>query len=152
MIRRELKSQLIELEKRFIAAIKAKNIEIRVAAISAALHAKEVAAVVLYGGSKIDEPLLLATLRTRWKLKEEFANNSEPARGNSYPSFYPTLMFNALPGADDNLKFERIFSKAPTWLLKFTAIEWDAKILGFRLRKLDGTPELGREARLDRNQ
>ena len=55
-------------------------------------------------------------------------------------------------GADDNLKFERIFSKAPVWLLKFTGIEWDAKLLGFKLRKLVGAPALGSEARLDRNQ
>ena len=62
------------------------------------------------------------------------------------------LMFNALPGANDNLKFERIFSKAPVWLLKFTGVEWDAKLLGFKLRKLVGAPELGSEARRDRNQ
>ena len=62
------------------------------------------------------------------------------------------LMFNALHGANDNLKFERIFSKAPVWLLKFTGVEWDAKLLGFKLRKLVGAPELGSEARLDRNR
>ena len=61
-------------------------------------------------------------------------------------------MFNALHGANDNLKFERIFSKAPVWLLKFTGVEWDAKLLGFKLRKLVGAPELGSEARLERNK
>ena len=65
---------------------------------------------------------------------------------------YPWLMFNALPGADDNLKFERIFSKAPVWLLNFTGIEWDAKLLGFKLPKLVGAPALGEEARRDRNR
>ena len=64
---------------------------------------------------------------------------------------YAPVMFNNLRGGNDNLKFERIFSEAPAWLLKFTAVEWDAKLLGFKLRKLVGTPELGREARLDRN-
>ncbi len=61
-------------------------------------------------------------------------------------------MFRALPGANDNLKFEQIFSNAPVWFLKFTGIEWDAKLLGFKLRELVGAPELGREARLDRNK
>jgi hypothetical protein len=65
---------------------------------------------------------------------------------------YPILMFNNLRGGNDNLKFERIFSEAPAWLLKFTAVEWDAKLLGFKLRKLVGTPALGREARRDRNK
>ena len=61
-------------------------------------------------------------------------------------------MFCNLPGGgNDNSKFERIFSEAPAWLLKFTAIEWDAKLLGFKLRELVGAPELGRQARLDRN-
>ena len=61
------------------------------------------------------------------------------------------LMFKTLHGANDNLKFERIFSKAPVWLLHFTGIEWDAKLLGFKLRKLVGAPALGSEARRDRN-
>jgi hypothetical protein len=65
---------------------------------------------------------------------------------------YPSLMFRNLRGGNDNLKFEQIFSEAPAWLLKFTAIEWDAKLLGFELRKLIGTPALGRDARLDRNK
>jgi hypothetical protein len=61
-------------------------------------------------------------------------------------------MFDSLPGDNNFFKFERIFSEAPAWLLKFTAIEWDAKLLGFELRKLIGTPALGRDARLDRNK
>ena len=58
-------------------------------------------------------------------------------------TLYPLLMFNAPPGADANLKFEQIFSKAPVWLLNFTGIEWDAKLLGFKLPKLVGAPALG---------
>ena len=61
-------------------------------------------------------------------------------------------MFDYLRGGNDNSKFERIFSEAPAWLLKFTAVEWDAKLLGFKLRKLVGAPALGRKARLDRNK
>ena len=61
-------------------------------------------------------------------------------------------MFDKLPGGNEKFKFERIFSEAPAWLLKFTGIEWDAKLLGFKLRKLVGAPTLGRQARLDRNK
>jgi hypothetical protein len=65
---------------------------------------------------------------------------------------YVPLMFDILPGGNDNLKFERIFSEAPAWFLKFTAIEWDGKIFGFKLRELAGTPALGRVAQLGRNK
>jgi hypothetical protein len=52
-------------------------------------------------------------------------------------------MLDALPGADSNLKFERIFSRAPAWLLKFTGIEWDAKdvMVELDLKKLSA-PDL----------
>ena len=127
----------------------------------ARLHAIQVAAVVLYGEPKMEEPLSVAQLRMQEKLDKEFAAAAEESgfvnvgkKGTlgSIAHLCPLLMFNALPGANDNLKFERIFSKAPVWLLKFTGVEWDAKLLGFKLRKLVGAPELGSEARLERNQ
>ena len=53
-------------------------------------------------------------------------------------------MFDILPGGMYNLKFAtNIRPEAPAWLLKFTAIEWDGRILGFQLRELVGTPALG---------
>jgi hypothetical protein len=163
MIRRELKGQLIELEKRYAAAVQAKRDEENAPARSACFHAIEVAAIVLHGEPKIDEPLSVAYSRMQEKLDKEFAAAAEeywirklgekPHPTNPIRAFlYPMLMFDALRGADNNLKFERIFSKAPVWLLKFTGIEWDAKILGFKLRKLVGAPALGSEARRDRNR
>ena len=161
MIRRELKSQLIELEKRYAAAVEAKRDEENAPSRWARFHAVGVAAVVLYGKPKIAEPLSVARHRMQEKLDKQFGaaadeswlrQRGEKVPPNSRGAFYSVLMFDALPGADDNLKFERIFSKAPVWLLNFTGIEWDAKLLGFRLRKLVGAPALGKEARLDRNQ
>ena len=161
MIRRELKSQLIELEKRYAAAVHAKRDEDLAPARWARLHAINVAAVVLYGEPKMEEPLSVAQSRMEEKLHKEFAAAAEECWIRQYgekghpslmASIFPLLMFNALPGANDNLKFERIFSKAPVWLLKFTGVEWDAKLLGFKLRKLVGAPELGSEARRDRNR
>jgi hypothetical protein len=160
MIRRELKSQLIELEKRYAAAVAAKPDEENAPGRLARFHAVEVAAVVLYGEPKIAEPLSVAQLRMQEKLDRQFAvaadeywirQRGEKADPIIRGRLCQNLMFDALPGADVNLKFERIFSKAPVWLLNFTGIEWDAKLLGFKLPKLVGAPALGEEARLDRN-
>ena len=60
MIRRELKSRLIELEKRYAAAVQAKRDEADAPARWAHLHAIEVAAVALYGEPKMEEPLAIA--------------------------------------------------------------------------------------------
>ena len=161
MIRPELKSRLVELEKRYAAAVQAKRKEADAPRRFARYHAIQVAAVALYGEPKMEEPLTIARFRMEIKLKEEFAAAAEEhyirARGEkgdpgSIAWLCSLLMFNALHGANDNLKFERIFSKAPVWLLKFTGVEWDAKLLGFKLRKLVGAPELGSEARRDRNR
>jgi hypothetical protein len=162
MIRRELKSQVNDLEKRIAAAVQAKRDEVDapVPVLYARMHAVDVAAVALYGEPKIEEPLRNARSRMVQKLHKEFGVAAEELwlreRGEKLnlftrAAFYPNLMFDNLRGGNDNSKFERIFSEAPAWLLKFTAIEWDAKLLGFKLRELVGAPALGRQARLDRN-
>lgn len=156
MIRRELKSQLTELEKRYAAAVKAKRDEETAPARWARPHAVGVAAVVLYGEPKIAEPLSDAYSRMQEKLDKQFAAAADECWLRHTGPFLrgvlcQKLMFDALPGANDNLKFERIFSKAPVWLLHFTGIEWDAKLLGFKLPTSVGAPALGEEARLDRN-
>jgi|ERR1035437_8123023 hypothetical protein len=161
MIRRELKSQVNDLEKRIAAAVQAKRDKINAPVRFAREHSVGVAAVALYGEPKIEEPLRIAQSRMLEKLDKYFnaalAEQFIREFGFEPPSIikarlYPILMFDNLRGGNDNLKFERIFSEAPAWLLKFTAIEWDGKLLGFKLRKLVGTPALGREARLDRNK
>src|SRR5436305_14183807 len=131
MIRRELKSQLIELEKRYAAAVAAKRDEETAPGRWALLHAVEVAAMVLYGEPTIAEPLRFAHLRMEEKLAKQFG-----AAADEYWQFerkvhptcrgYSVFMFEALPGANNKLKFERIFSEAPAWLLNFTGIDWHA--------------------------
>jgi hypothetical protein len=160
MIRQELKSQVNLLEKRIAAAVQAKRDEVDAPVSNARMHAAKVAMVALYGEPKIEEPLRMAQSRMIEKLHREFGAAAEELwirecgeKLNFFTraAFYPILIFNNLPGGDDNSKFEPIFSEAPAWLLKFTAVEWDAKLLGFKLRELVGAPELGRQARLDRN-
>ena len=145
MIRRELKSQLIELEKRYAPVVKAKRDKETAPARGAHFHALQVAAVASYGEPKMEEPFRVAYSRMKEKLGEELF-------AAAMDEWWSALLLDALRRADDNLKFERIFSKAPVWLLKFTGIEWDAKLLGFKLRKLVGAPALGWEARRDRNR
>ena len=161
MIRRELQSQVYNLEKRIAAAVQAKQDKVDAPLRRADRHAILVAAVALYGEPKIEEPLGIAWSRVEEKLTKKFAAAAKESwirelEEELHPMFrarflYVPLMFDKLPGGNNNLKFERIFSEAPAWLLKFTAVEWDAKLLGFKLRKLVGTPELGRDARLERN-
>jgi hypothetical protein len=161
MIRRELKNRLINLEERIAATAQAKRDEVDAPVSNARMHAIMVAAVALYGEPKIDEPLWDARLRMQENLTKEFAAEVDELwrrKGGEemHPDvrvlfLYGPFMFSKRGGRNDNLRFERIFSKAPAWLLKFTAVEWDAKLLGFKLPKLVGTPELGREARIDRN-
>jgi hypothetical protein len=161
MIRRELKSQVNDLEMRIAAAVQAKRDKVNAPLRQARMHAIQVAAVVLYGEPKIEEPLRIAWSRVEEMLTKKFGAAVDEwwlreGEEEIHPDFrvflYAPFMFVKLPGGNDNLKFERIFSEAPAWLLKFTAVEWDAKLLGFKLRKLVGTPELGREARRDRNK
>jgi hypothetical protein len=73
MIRRALKSQLTELEKRFAAAVAANRDEENAPARWAHFHAMGVAAVVLHGEPKIAEPLSLAQSRMQEKLDKQFA-------------------------------------------------------------------------------
>ena len=65
MIRPELKSRLIELEKRYAAAVQAKRNEADAPPDFARVHSKNVAAVVLYGEPKMEEPLRVAQQRIR---------------------------------------------------------------------------------------
>jgi hypothetical protein len=162
MIRRELKSQVNDLEERIAAAVQAERDKVNAPLRQACMHAIHVAAVVLYGEPKIEEPLGIAWSRVEEMLTKKFGAAADEwwlreGEAELHPTFralylYAPFMFINRPGGNDNLKFERIFSEAPAWLLKFTAVEWDAKLLGFKLRKLVGTPKLGREARRGRDR
>ena len=78
MIRRELKSQVNDLEKRIAAAVQAKRDEVDAPVIRyARMHSVRVAAVALYGEPKIEEPLRIAQSRMIEKLHKEFAAAAE---------------------------------------------------------------------------
>ena len=71
MIRRELKSQLIELEKRYAPVVRAKRDKETAPARGAHFHALQVAAVASYGEPKMEEPFRVAYSRMKEKLGEE---------------------------------------------------------------------------------
>ena len=107
MIRRELKSQLIELEKRYAAAVQAKRDEKDAPACWARMHAKELAAVALYGEPKMEEPLSVAHSRMQEKLDKQFAAAADEwgireFGGKTPPTtiarLYALFSFDALPG------------------------------------------------------
>ena len=77
MIRRELKSQLNDLEMRIAAAVQARRDKANAPLRHAFTHAMEVAAVALHGEPKIEEPLRIAQSRMQEKLEKEFAAAAE---------------------------------------------------------------------------
>ncbi len=133
-------------------------LEIRFDAIreSVRLHTTAVAAIVLYGEPKIDEPLVRAWERTlayhkideqAWTPKGEKEEDAEMALPELRAA---ERMYSAIvddpdygrphywwnPGsvhAPKSARFTEIFRTAPVWLLQFTRIWLDAPVLEFDL-------------------
>jgi hypothetical protein len=150
--------------------------------IYASMHAASVVALVRYGDAKIDEPLSQAYNRAIGKLNSRFRTEiaqfdeppkvdkrmiadlvslvgpdikpwlEEPSPPLSHPSLCPEIIMlldKEFPGQRD---FSRPLARSPVWLLRFTGVERDADILGFRLPNVSRAPKLGREARKDRDR
>ena len=119
----------------------------------ARLHATAVAAIVIAGEPKIDEPLLHAWMRGLRNLdirpvneygrefrqlgEHEFPEELWDYRAHwelraAYDTFYPRLM----GGENEAQKFTEVFRNAPIWLLEFTWMRWDARYLEFQLPRL----------------
>lgn len=97
----------------------------------ARFHAAAVAAIVLHGEPKIDEPLERAWLRA---LERYGIHVSDPTSTNSPANVGPQLLAKLLKfGSDESDRFSDIFRDAPAWLLSFTSVRFDAKLLNFEL-------------------
>ncbi len=122
-------------------------------------HAAEVLALFVHGGPQIDEQLWIAQRRARAVMRVLYGPETERrliqsgrrVDGEPVELFYSDTMLACLPGEDDAEKFARIFAAAPAWLLKYTAVDRDAMLLGFQLRDLSGGPQLGAIARGQRD-
>ena len=109
----------------------------------ARFHAAAVAAIVLQGEPRIDEPLERAWLRA---LERYGIHVSDPTSTNSPAKVGPQLLAKLLKyGADELDTFSEIFRDAPAWLLMFTSVRIDAKLLNFELPDLSDSVEMGRD-------
>jgi hypothetical protein len=118
----------------------------------ARLHATAVAAIVISGEPRIDEPLIRAWLRTLRHygitVKNEYGHECEyePGREDRFEFEYKRqftaihdILYPAIMnGANETERFTEIFRTAPVWLLEFTHMEFDAELLQFDLPEMSG--------------
>src|SRR5215831_13128528 len=141
-------------------------------------HATAVAAIVLSGEPKIDEPLFQAWVRAlrhygitnEYGRKYEYEKWLEP--GNMSPhsddlvyyfahrQWYPILLngmneakeITKIFSVDEAEKFTSIFSAAPVWLLEFTWMKHDAHLLQFNLPEMRDKLVWGQKGLKDRER
>lgn len=120
----------------------------------AMLHATAVAAIVIYGQPRIDEPLGRAWARTLRhhgiSIRNEYgrAYEYEPGHEHEYRAEFEfeyerelkaasqELRPIIMKGANETEKFTEIFRTAPVWLLEFTWMRLDASLLNFDLPEM----------------
>jgi hypothetical protein len=93
-------------------------------------HATAVAAIVLSGKAKVDEPLKQAWARAlhHYKIKVD-----EPEKWGGQVAAAQRLLPIIMGGEEESARFTEIFRTAPVWLLQFTAMAMDARLLKFQL-------------------
>ena len=126
-------------------------------------HATSVAAIVISGEPKIDEPLVRAWERTlahhqidleHLRLNNDAAHSAHyycpessarhefrAAAGKMYPAIVEDPDYHrsqywwdpSIVHSPESARFTEIFSTAPVWLLEFTKMEVDASVLEFNL-------------------
>ena len=106
--------------------------------LHARYHATAVAAIILSGEPKIDEPLIKAWRRALQHygippLQQHGINLDEAARARDQVAAAQRLFPIIVGGAEESAKFTEIFRTAPVWLLNFTGTLWDAAVLRFNL-------------------
>jgi hypothetical protein len=107
--------------------------------IHARRHATAVAAIVLAGEPKIDEPLIRPWARSlrHYKIAIDPTTASEQIRAAQ-------LLFPIIVGEQaSSARFAEIFSTAPAWLLQFTRTVLDAWIIRFHLPEMKPNPNWG---------
>ena len=107
---------------------------LQVAPLHARRHATAVAAMVLAGNPKIDERLHLAWARA---LQHFGIDNKDQVTASR------ELRRIIIGDGKESARFTEIFSTAPLWLLHFTAMALDARLLKFQLPDMSDTFEWG---------
>jgi hypothetical protein len=115
-------------------------------------HATAIAAIVLHGEPRIDEPFIRAWVRTLRHhgitVKNEYGRECEyePGREHRFEFMYERqftaihdILYPAIMnGANETERFTEIFRTAPGWLLGFTHMELDAEVLQLDLPEMSG--------------
>jgi hypothetical protein len=101
-------------------------------------HATAVAAIVLSGQPRVDEPLIRAWERA---LRHYRIDVKEPCSSVGQVEAAQRLLPIIRGDEEESAKFTEVFSTAPVWLLQFTRMFFDAHLLGFRLPHM--TEKLG---------
>jgi hypothetical protein len=104
---------------------------LQVLPIQAQRHATAVAAIVLSGQPRIDEPLYRAWARA---LQHYGINVNEPGQLNDQAVAAQQLYRIIIGGEEESARFTEIFRTATVWLLQFTGMAMDARLLKFHLR------------------
>ena len=108
--------------------------------IAARLHATAVAAILLAGEPKIDEPFIRAWTRA---LRHYAIPVGDPTHESEQLSAARRL-FQIIVGQEGpSEKFAEIFKSAPAWLLQFTRMALDAWLLKFHLPEMAANLEWG---------
>jgi hypothetical protein len=107
--------------------------------IHAQRHATAVAAIVLAGEPKIDEPLIRAWARTLRHYEIAIDLTTESEQVTAAQLLFP----NIIGKQPSSSRFAEIFSKAPAWLLQFTRTVLDAWIIRFSLPEMKLSPNWG---------
>ncbi len=130
MMDRSLRHRLSKVEKLASAALKKREEEKRKAIQEntrhARYHATAVAAIVLAGQPKLDEPLILAWERA---LQHYKINVNGFRRLDVQLKAAQQLLPIIMQGEELPARFAEIFETAPAWLLQFTRMAWDAHLL-----------------------
>jgi hypothetical protein len=107
---------------------------LRVAPTQARRHATAVAAMVLAGQPRIDEPLYRAWARA---LQHYGIDNKDQVAASR--RLFPII----IEDGKESARFTEIFRTAPVWLLHFTAMALDARLLKFDLSDMSATMRWG---------
>jgi hypothetical protein len=98
---------------------------VRVGPTHARRHASAVAAIVLSGQPRVDEPLNRAWARALQHYGMDVNNHQIAAAQRLFPIIKGD--------GKESARFTEIFSTAPVWLLQFTGVAMDARLLKFNL-------------------
>lgn len=141
---RNLRQRLSKIEKLVSTALNEREEKekkaIKELPLHAQRHATAVAAIVLAGQPKIDEPLIKAWKRA---LQHYGINVNQPGGMDDQVRAAQQLLPIIMGGEEPLARFTEIFKTAPVWLLQFTGIAWDARLLEFQLPDITQTLRWG---------